>query len=90
VVVLFVNGALDARSAAGLTRTLDEIWSQPFASLWVDLAGTDRLDEAGLDVLLRARERAVASDREFLIRSPSTEAVRALERSAAWPLLGGG
>src|SRR4051794_9097004 len=89
VVVVFVNGALDERSAETIARTLDGLWGQHFLSLWVDLAGANRLDNAGVGALVGARERAVELGREFLIRSPSTVAGRALERSGAWPLLGG-
>lgn len=87
MVVVLVDGELDARSARFVARTLDALWTQPFASLWVNLAGASKIDHAGVRVLLAARGRALDAGRGFAIRSPSSEAAQLLERSGAWPLL---
>ena len=87
VVVVLVDGELDARSARFVARTLDGLWAQPFTSLWINLAGASKLDAAGVGVLLAARERALESGRGFAIRSPSSEAASLLESSGAWTLL---
>jgi anti-sigma B factor antagonist len=88
-VVVLVDGELDVRSARFVARTLDGLWTQPFTSLWVNLAGASKLDQAGVRVLLAARGRALDTGRGFAIRSPSSEAAHLLESSGVWPLLSG-
>ena len=81
-VVLFLDGELDLGSTALLVRTVEALAHQPFARVWVSLAGVSRIDEDGIDALLEACERTQALDREFLVRSPSCEVTRALEERA--------
>jgi anti-anti-sigma factor len=87
VVELFLGGALDRRSARALTRVLDGLDAQDPTSVWVDLAGVNRIDAAGIDALVRARQRASELGHELLVRSPSTDVARLLELRGASQLL---
>jgi anti-sigma B factor antagonist len=89
IAVLFVAGRLDRTSAPILARALGRVWGQPFAGLWVDLSGAGEIDSAGLQLLLDARRRTLEQGREFVIRSPSSEATRVIERSGLWESLTG-
>jgi anti-anti-sigma regulatory factor len=82
MVFVFLDGEFDAASTALLVRTLDGLAAQPFAGLWVSLAGVTRIDAVAIDALLAARARTCEQRREFLIRSPSSEVVRRLEARA--------
>jgi anti-anti-sigma factor len=80
LVALFLRGDLDQRSAPLLARTLDVLRDQRPGSVWVNVAGIERIDTAGAQILLEARQRARDRGCEFLIRSPSTTVGHALER----------
>ena len=82
VVVLFLHGNADHRSARLLTRTIHALAGQRITSMWVDLAGVEQLDAAGANALLEARERIRADGHDFVIRSPSREVAQLLASPA--------
>jgi anti-anti-sigma factor len=87
VVMLFLGGDLDLRSAQALGRVLERLGAKDSGSVWVELAGVSRIDAVGIQALLRARRRASKRGHEFLVRSPSTEVARLLELRGASQLL---
>jgi anti-anti-sigma factor len=78
VVVLFLAGTADRGSQRLLSRTLSALAGQAFSSMWVDLAGIERIDITAVRLLLAAREQVTARGHEFVIRSPSTPAAHML------------
>lgn len=86
-IVMFIDGRIDARSQQAVAETVDELWTEPFEALWVDLAGAHDIDDAGVELLCAVRRRALSCGRRFLIRSPSTPVTRRLEQAGMWPQL---
>ena len=85
VVVVFLHGNADHRSARLLTHTLHALARRRITSMWVDLAGVEQLDAAGANALLEARERIRADGHDFVIRSPSREVAQLLASPARAP-----
>ena len=85
VVVLFLHGNADHRSARLLSHTVHALARQRITSMWVDLAGVEQLDAAGANALLEARERVRADGHDFVIRSPSREVAQLLASPARAP-----
>jgi anti-anti-sigma factor len=82
LLVVFLDGTLDAESAAVLTKTLEGLARERFAQLWISLAGVTDIDAEAIDALLAARTRTRQQHREFLIRSPSSPVTHYLEGRA--------
>jgi len=82
VVVVFLHGNADHRSARLLSHTVHALARQRITSMWVDLAGLEQLDAAGANALLQARERVRADGHDFVIRSPSREVAQLLAAPA--------
>jgi anti-anti-sigma factor len=76
VVVVFLFGTADRSSVRLLTRTARALAQQQFTSVWLDLAGIERIDPEAARVLLGIRHEVASQGHEFMIRSPSSEAAR--------------
>jgi anti-anti-sigma regulatory factor len=86
-IVMFIDGRIDARCQQVVAETVDELLTQPFEALWVDLAGAHDIDDSGVELLCAVRSRALSAGRRLLIRSPSTRVTRHLEEAGMWPQL---
>jgi anti-anti-sigma regulatory factor len=82
LLVVFLDGTLNADSAAVLTTTLEGLGRQRFAQLWINLAGVTHIEAEAIDALLTARTRTRQQHRQFLIRSPSSPVTHTLEERA--------
>jgi anti-anti-sigma factor len=79
-------GELDVVSAPQLERTLRAVLRQPHARVMLDLNGLRFVDSAGVSVLIKAKQRAEANGRTFVLRRPTEqlERVFALVGLADW------
>ena len=82
VVVLVFEGDIDCASAPLLATTVKALRVQHVKSVWLDLAGIERMDAVGAGAIFEARERLTQAGHELVIRSASTEAARALRASS--------
>lgn len=79
VVEVKVHGDLDAHSAAGVNRILEEAHALHPRQLVIDLADCELLDAAGILLLLDAHRRAMRDGGTVALRSPSARARRNLK-----------
>ncbi len=79
--VLTLAGELDLASTPMLERELDAVESGGATKILIDLAGVGFMDSTGLQALLRARERAMTSDRrvELILRRGPHQVQRVFE-----------
>jgi anti-anti-sigma factor len=73
-----VRGDLDAHSAPSVNDMLEEALALRPRRLVIDLAGCDRIDAAGILLLLDTHRRAMRDGGTVALRSPSARAQRNL------------
>jgi anti-anti-sigma factor len=78
-VVVGLTGELDLATAETFERHLREAESTRPARLIVDLAALGFMDSTGLQTLLRARESAIATEYELLLRRGPHQVQRVFE-----------
>jgi anti-anti-sigma factor len=83
--VLVLTGQADLGTAAVLARALTAALEGPPVPrvLTVDCAGLDLCASAGLNELLKARQRAVAAGIAFRLAAPSAQVLRLLRLTGA-------
>jgi anti-anti-sigma factor len=79
IVVIAVQGELDAATAETLERALGVIDSGDCCTVVIDLAGMSFIDSAGLKALLNGRRVLAHHDIGLVIRDPQPQARRLFE-----------
>ena len=84
--MLALHGELDALSAPGLARTLEDVLAETHSRVMLDLNGLRFVDSAGVSVLIKAKQAAAADGRVLVLRRPTEqlERVFALVGLADW------
>ncbi|MCZ0982197.1 STAS domain-containing protein [Streptomyces diastatochromogenes] len=77
--VLTVAGELDMETAGRLQELLTEQFGQGRRRLVLDLSALDFMDSSGLNVLIRAVNRARESDGDLYLAAPTPAVRRILE-----------
>ncbi len=86
IVEIHLNGSADVAAARELQEALLQALP-PEGDIAVRLEGIQRLDGAGLQLLLAVKAWAARSGRRLFLRGPSDVALRALQTSGAMSLL---
>jgi anti-anti-sigma factor len=68
-----LSGALDLASAPELETCLSEILADGHAHVLVDLNQLDFVDSTGVNVLIRAKQKATMSGRQLVLRRPTAQ-----------------
>ncbi|MFF0476420.1 STAS domain-containing protein [Streptomyces sp. NPDC004284] len=86
-----IRGELDLSSAPYLRTSLLQVMAAcaDGGGLTLDLSQVPFCDSTGLNVLLRARQRAVSEHRTLTIAAASPQVMRLLEMTGAAPLFTG-
>jgi anti-anti-sigma factor len=72
-------GDLDSSTASSLDRAIQEALDEGARRVVLDLAGVEYVDSRGLDLLIRATERATGAGAELVLRRANRQLRRARE-----------
>jgi len=87
VVLLEVEGAVDAHTASGLGKTLTDFLAQGHSRLVLDASHMEYLSSTGLRLLIEARRRARQLGGEVRVFGPHAQVRRVIELAGFEDLL---